>query len=251
MYRINELANIAGISTRTLRHYDTIGLLSPSRIETNGYRYYDLDKVNTLQQIMFYKELHYSLQEIKSILGEPSYNKINSLYKHLDLLHQKKERIEDVMELVLQTIDTIESGEEMSNEAKFKAFKKEQIKENTEKYGRELEEKYGSMFVHDANQQYLKKTKYQMKEQERLTERLNQTIIDAMATNDPTSDLAIRMCELHKEWLCFYWPRYSKNSHLSLVEMYTIDERFTKYYDSICVGSAEFLYSAMKHYITK
>ena len=155
------------------------------------------------------------------------------------------------MNLVERTIDSLERGETMSDEQKFEALKKQQIEENEEKYGSELREKYDPDFVNQANQQYLKKSKYEMKVQEELTNKLNDTINKAMDTKDPSSEISQEMCKLHKEWLCFYWPSYDKKQHLSLVEMYTQDDRFKKYYDKIRVGAADFLFEAMKLYLTK
>lgn len=249
MYRINELAKLAGITTRTLRYYDQKGLLIPSYKDSNGYRYYNEENVNLLQQIMFYKELGYSLDQIIVIFESDSFNQLNSLYEHLSLLNSKKEHIEGVIELVAKTIEMVESGEKMSDEKKFEAFKQNQVKENIEKYGKELNETYDAKFIQQSNEKYLKKSKYEMKIQSELTEKLNIAIIKAMDSNDPCSDASMEMCELHKEWICFYWPSYNKEHHLSLVEMYTLDERFTKYYDKIKVGAAQFLLKAMKNWI--
>lgn len=251
MYKINELAKLANVSTRTLRYYDSIGLLSPSKIDQNGYRYYDNDCVETLQQILFYKELGYSLDKINTIIHSSSFNRLESMYIQLELLQSKKDRLENVIDLLVRTIDNIERGETMSDEKKFEAFKEQQLKDNTEKYGDELKQSYDPEFIEQANQMYLKKSKYEMKQQEELTKKLNKTIQLAMDTSDPSSLIAQEMCALHKDWLCFYWPSYDKNHHLSLIEMYTLDERFTKYYDKIRVGAAQFLLDAMKLYIEK
>lgn len=251
MYKINELAELAGVSSRTLRYYDKIGLLSPSKVGDNGYRYYNSDNVDFLQQILFYKELGYSLDLIKNIMVDDDFNQLNSLYSQLLLLEKKQDKINNVIHLVKNTIDTIERGETMSDEKKFEALKKQQIYENQEKYGKELEKKYDSSFIDMTNQKYLKKSKYEMKVQDELTITLNETIKMAMETKDPTSKLAIKMCQLHKEWLCFYWPNYDENHHLALVEMYTQDDRFRQYYDKVSVGAADFLFEAMKLYISK
>jgi len=251
MYKTNELASLAGISTRTLRYYDQIRLLNPSKIDENGYRIYNKANVDTLQLILFYKELGYSLDNITLILNSSTFNKLKSLYEQVSLLENKKDHIESVLTLVLETIDNIERGETMSDMQKFDAFKKQTLQENLEKFGEELNLKYDAKFIEEANQQYLKKSKYEMKQQEELTKKLNAIIIKAMEDGNPTSSIAMEMCNLHKEWICFYWPSYNKHHHLSLVEMYTLDERFTKYYDKIHVGAAQFLYKAMKHYINK
>jgi DNA-binding transcriptional MerR regulator len=251
MYKINELASIAGISTRTLRYYDQIGLLNPYKIDDNQYRLYNEENVDRLQQILFYKELGYSLQKITLILTSTTFNRLESLYEHVSLLENKKVHIESVLNLVLETIEYIERGETMSDKQKFDAFKKQTIQDNMEKYGVELNETYDAKFLEQANQQYLKKSKYEIKQQEELTKKLNATIVKAMEEGNPTSSIAMEMCSLHKEWICFYWPSYNKHHHLSLVEMYTLDERFRLYYDKIHIGAAQFLLEAMQQYINK
>jgi len=249
MYTIKEIAKLANISTRTLRFYYRIGLLSPSHKDKNGYRIYNTESVDTLQQILFFKELGYSLDRIHHIMNNESFNRLESLYEHLSSLKEKQQHITNVIDLVHKTIDNIEKGETMADNQKFDAFKKEQIKHNIEKYGEEMNRTYDSDFIQQSNQQYLKKSKYEMKLHEDLTKELNQTLKEAMKTNDPSSEIAKKMCQLHKDWLCFYWPSYKKEHHLSLVEMYTIDDRFTKYYDNIQTGAAQFLFDAMKLFL--
>lgn len=78
-YSINKLAKLAGVSTRTLRYYDEIGLLSPERISSNGYRVYGQKEVDLLQQILFYRELGVSLDEIKNIVWSKDYDGIAAL----------------------------------------------------------------------------------------------------------------------------------------------------------------------------
>jgi len=85
-YSINKLAKLAGITTRTLRYYDEIGLLSPQRISSNGYRVYAQKEVNLLQQILFYRELGVQLDEIKNIVWSENYDEFASLQDHLSAL---------------------------------------------------------------------------------------------------------------------------------------------------------------------
>lgn len=81
-YTINNLSKLAGVSTRTLRYYDEIGLLKPKRISTSGYRIYGEDEVNLLQQILFYKELDLSLEKIRSIVNSEDFDCVAALYEH-------------------------------------------------------------------------------------------------------------------------------------------------------------------------
>jgi len=90
-YTVQKLGKLAGISTRTIRYYDEIGILKPARINSSGYRIYGQSELDRLQQILFYRELGVSLIDIKNIINEPSFDGINALIEHrLKLLVKKK-----------------------------------------------------------------------------------------------------------------------------------------------------------------
>ena len=93
MYRIKELANMSGISIRTLHYYDQIDLLKPSRIEENGYRLYDEGAAGRLQQILFLKELDFPLSEIKRILDDPYFDEMEALQMQRKILVEKRDRL--------------------------------------------------------------------------------------------------------------------------------------------------------------
>ena len=106
-YTVKELSKISGISTRTLRYYDQIGLLVPPRLSSSGYRIYGENEVDVLQQILFYRELGVSLGEINQLLNSPGYDKEKSLQSHLDTLVQKKARLETLINNVSDTIQSL------------------------------------------------------------------------------------------------------------------------------------------------
>ena len=88
-YTVSKLAKLSGVSSRTLRYYDEIGLLKPDRVMPNGYRIYGQEQVNLLQQILFYKELGFGLDDIKDIINSDEYSVEESLVNHLT--HLKEE----------------------------------------------------------------------------------------------------------------------------------------------------------------
>ncbi len=139
----------------------------------------------------------------------------------------------------------------MSDKDKFEGFKDKIIKENEEKYGQEIRENYGDSSVDYSNTQIKKLSKAEHEKLSKLSIQVNETIKEAHKLGDHKSEKAIEACKLHKEWISFYWPKYTKEAHLGLVEMYIADERFTAYYDKNCgEGSAQFLLEAMKHYLS-
>ena len=127
-YTINELSKISGISARALRYYDQIGLLVPERISSNGYRIYSGNEVDILQQILFYRELGVSLDEIKKLINAPDYDKEKSLLIHLDALLNKQEQIEVLINNVRKTIESLKGVTVMSDKEKFEGFEKKIIR---------------------------------------------------------------------------------------------------------------------------
>ena len=154
-YTVHQLAQLAGVSTRTLRWYDRIGLLQPTRVGANGYRFYGGPEVDRLQQILFYRALGVSLERIGRILDDPSFDRLTALYGHLTALQAEQARIGGLIETVQQTIAMQERKTMMSDEEKFAAFKRETLKENQARYGAEAREKYGDQAVEKADEKIM------------------------------------------------------------------------------------------------
>lgn len=247
-YTIQKLAKLAGVSTRTLRYYDEIGLLKPARINSSGYRIYGQKEVNTLQQIMFYRELGVGLAEIKEIITNPHFDPEQALKSHREKLLARRKQIDTLIANVEKTLAHIKGGKEMSDQEKFTGFKKKLIEENEEKYGKEARERWGDETVDASNAKFMNMTREQYEEHTQLTEKLNETLKKAMEIGDPASEVAQKAAALHKEWLLFFWTEYSIEAHAGLATMYVEDERFKAYYDNIQPGAAEFLRDAIHIY---
>ncbi|RNC62750.1 MAG: HTH-type transcriptional activator mta [Candidatus Dichloromethanomonas elyunquensis] len=247
-YSINKLAKLAGVSTRTLRYYDEIGLLSPERISNNDYRVYGQKEVDLLQQILFYRELGVSLDEIKNIVWSKDYNGIAALQGHLSALKAKKEQIELLITNVEKTIAASKGEITMSNKEKFEGFKQKMLDENEKQYGKEIREKFGDAIVDASNAKMMGLTAEQYEKVQNLSCQINELLKTAFEQGDPSSELAQKVCALHKEWLGYFWDHYSKEAHLGLAQGYVDDPRFRKYYDAVATGCAEFLRDAIKIY---
>ena len=246
-YTINNLAKMAGISTRTLRYYDECGLLSPRRISTNDYRVYGQQEIDRLQQILFYRELGIGLDEIKRILSMPDFEPLTALNGHLAVLKERRDQIDILIQNVEKSIKSIKGEIIMSDREKFDGFKQKIVDDNERKYGAEIRAKYGDEVVDRANARLSGQTREQYEESQRLTKELNDMLKAAFEQGDPAGPLAQKACELHKEWLCFFWDEgvYSKDSHLGMAQMYVDDERFRAHYDGIAPGLAVFLRDAI------
>lgn len=247
-YTVQKLGRLAGVSGRTLRYYDEIGILKPARINSSGYRLYGQAEVDKLQQILFYRELGISLSSIEKLIAAPDFDGLVALKDHRKNLLKKRERLDLLIANVEKTIKSKEKNITMSDKEKFKGFKKAMVAENEKKYGKEIRGKYGTETVEKSNEKILTMTQEEHDAVTKLSEQLTETLAKAYKTGDPASDLAQKAADLHKQWLTFYWDNYSKEAHAGMAQMYVDDERFTAYYDKEQAGTAEFLRDAIQIY---
>jgi DNA-binding transcriptional MerR regulator len=219
-YTIQKLSQMAGISTRTLRYYDEIGLLKPARINSSGYRIYGAGEVDRLQ----------------------------ALKEHREQLLEQRTQLDLLLENVEKTIEACGGRIVMSDQDKFKGFKQKMVEGNERRYGREAREKYGDQAVDKSNLKLLNMTKEQYEDLESLTRELTEVLSAAFKTGDPAGELAQKAADLHRQWLSFYWDDYSKEAHAGVAQLYVDDERFTAYYDKEQPGTAAFLRDAILIY---
>ncbi len=247
-YTVQKLAGMAGISGRTLRYYDEIGILKPARTSTSGYRVYGQAEVDRLQQILFYRELGVSLEEIGQILNRPSFDAALALLLHRDKLLEKRKQLDILIDNVEKSIACKEGRTTMSDREKFEGFKQKMIDDNEERYGKEAREKFGDEQVDASNQKLKELTPQQYAKLEKLSSSVMETLKAAMVEGDPSSDMAQKTADLHRQWLGFFWNEYSREAHAGLARMYVDDERFRQYYDQVQVGAAMFLRDAILIY---
>ncbi|HWK22432.1 MAG TPA: MerR family transcriptional regulator [Ureibacillus sp.] len=250
-YTISKLAKLAGVSTRTLRYYDEIDLLKPTRINSSGYRIYSQKEVDRLQQILFFRELEVDLETITQIMNEPGFDPLTALLRHQNELVQKRTRLDKLIETIDKTIAHQKGEMMMSNNEKFDAFKEQLIAENEDKYGKEIREKYGDKTVNESNAKFRGMSKEDYEEMQSIENALFELLPKALETGDPSSELAQQLAAKHKEWLTYSWPSYSKEAHKGLAEMYVADERFKAYYDKVITGGTEFLRDAIIVFVGK
>lgn len=244
-YTVQKLGKMAGVSTRTLRYYDEIGILKPARINSSGYRIYGQTEVDRLQQILFFRELGVNLESINTIFNSPSFDAVAALKDHREKLLAKREQLDILIDNVDKTIAVKEGRMTMSDKEKFEGFKQKMIDENEKKYGQEIRAKYGDKTVEKSNQKLMGMTKEQYEEVEKLSAEVMSTLKQAMASGDPSGELAQKAADLHRQWLCYFWDSYSKEAHAGVAQMYVDDERFTAFYDKEQPGTAKFLRDAI------
>ena len=247
-YTINDLAKLAGISTRTLRYYDQIGLLEPAREPVNGYRIYGQKEINKLQQILFYRELGVPLDDIQKILSAKDFDALVSLESHLTALYARRAQLDLLIANVKKTISAQKGDIIMKDIEKFDGFIQKLVEDNERQYGKEIRSKYGDEAIDRSNTKVRDMMPAQYDKAENLSRMINETLRAAFEQGDPSSPIAQKACALHKEWLCCYWDSYSKEAHVAVTQMYVDDPRFTAYYNKIADGCAAFLRDAVLIY---
>lgn len=235
--KVKEVADLVGISVRTLHHYDEIGLLIPDDTTRSGYRVYSDENLETLQQILFFRELGFPLKKIKEIIHNPSFDRQEALEIQHKMLLEKKNRLNKMIRTLEKTIQYSKGEIKMSNKEKFEGF---DFSQNP--YEQEAREKWGDKAVDEANEKVKSMSDF---EQQKFNE-----IYRKLATLRHLPADSKEAQEGIKEWYLFLNKigNYSPEAFKGLGQMYVNDERFTKNIDRFGEGLSKFMCEAMSIY---
>jgi DNA-binding transcriptional MerR regulator len=243
MFTVKQLSKLAGVTPRTLHHYDSIGLLKPSRVGDNGYRYYGEDALLRLQQILFYRELDIPLDDIKKIMAESRFDVLGALQSHKDALNKQVARLNRLLHTVDNTINHLKGNNIMSEKAYFEGFSEEE----QEKYALEAEELYGAEGVRAS----VKKWKgYSAEQKRRIMEEGSKNYTDMIAAmpkgaDSPEVQAIVERWRKHMDY--FWTPKLDQL--LALANGYNDDPRFKANFDKMHPQLAEFMREAVKVYV--
>jgi DNA-binding transcriptional MerR regulator len=241
-YTVQKLANISGVSVRTLHYYDEIGLLSPSYVKRNGYRFYDEKELLRLQQIMFFKELDFPLSEIKKIIENPNFNEEKALKDHRKMIEVKKERMTSLLRTIDQTINKITKRKKMEDKELYEAFNRSE-----EKYGEEVKEKWGNTKAYkESKEKVSKMSKGDMIRIQKESDELMKEIVSSMKFTPENKEVQKLIGRHYNNLRNFYEPNLEM--YKGLGEMYVSDKRFTAYFEKYATGLAVFMRDAIYEY---
>lgn len=239
-WSIQDIARLAGTTSRTLRHYGAVGLLPPSRVGRNGYRYYDEESLVRLQRILLLRELGLGLPAIAQVL-EGQRDPVAALRTHLRVLEQERERIGRLIESVRTTIRKTERGERLMAEEVLDGF-------DHTRYEQEVTERWGREAYESGDRWWRSLTAEQRTEFQQRQVAIAEDFARAyQAGSAVDSDEVQRITERHVEWLSAT-TRPTSSYLIGLGEMYVSDPRFTANYDRHGEGTAAFVRDAMKVY---
>jgi len=243
VYTVNKLAKLSGVSARTLRFYDEIGLLKPAYVGDNDYRYYEEEQLLMLQQILFYRELDFPLSEIQRIVNSDTFDKIESLQSHKRILEQGLDRSKQMIKTIDKTISHLRGKEKMKDEELYYGFDSKKQKEH-EKY---LVEKgiVTQKFMDECNVKVKDWTDDQKRTFITDMEKIMAELIVEMEKESQPSDKAVQaLMRKHYNWLELTWTP-NKESYIGLTQLYQTPE-FRKFYDDRHPKLLAFFIEAMK-----
>lgn len=243
MFTVKQLSKMAGVTPRTLHHYDEIGLLKPARVGDNGYRYYGDESLLRLQQILFYRELDMPLEDIRKIMGRRDFDVLAALESHKESLSKQIERTRRLLNTVDNTINHLKGKKNMTENKFFEGFSEAQQTE----YEKEAMQKYDPATVKAASKKW---KEYTSAEKQRIFSEGHAIIQDfllAMPKGAPSRE-AQSCVERWRRHIEYFW-KPNEDQLVGLADLYNDDARFKANYDKLHPQLAEFVREAVKIYV--
>lgn len=244
-YTVSRLARMAGVSVRTLHHYDEIGLLRPYTRTEAGYRLYGGRELLRLQQILFFRELDFTLEAIRQILDDPEFDPLQALESHRRSLLEREARIGRLLMTIDRTITKLmekDMNDKVTDEELYAGFTIEQ----RERYEREVREQYDPELVAESNRRARQMTKAQWRALQEEGVEVNQGLA-ALMDHDPHDPQVQALIARHYAMMNQFYP-VSAAMYRGLADLYTGNDEFRAYYDNYGLGLADFLKPAIVYY---
>lgn len=242
MYTVKQLADLAGVSRRTLRYYDDIGLLKPARRGDNGYRYYDRQALLRLQQILFYREIGFSLSAIRQILDAPDFELEQALRNHRDALQRRIHRLERLVAAVDDTLAYLKGDPQVSEKQIFEPFSEEK----QAAYAEQARQKYNPQIVDESMKRW---KNYSPAQQQRILEEGNE-IYNAICANmqhgATSAEVQAWIARWHQHLRNFYEP--TPQMLRGLGQMYATSPDFRERLAALHPDLPDFLNAAIQAY---
>ncbi|MFD7448235.1 MerR family transcriptional regulator [Kitasatospora sp. NPDC059827] len=242
-YAVGAVAKIAKVTVRTLHHYDEIGLLSPAGRTRAGYRRYVDADLDRLQQILFYRELGFALEEITAILDDDSVSPTEHLRRQHRLLTDRIGHLQELATAVEHAMEARRMGIQLSPEEKFEIFGEGY----REEWEQEAEQRWGKTEAWAESQR--RTGGYSKADWQRIQEELaglNARLVAAVTAGEPAdSTAAMDLAEEHRQHICRNFYDCTYTIHRGLACLYVEDQRWTATYEELAPGLAQWLHDAV------
>ena len=243
MYTVKQLSSLAGITIRTLHHYDQIGLLKPTKVGENGYRYYGDEALYRLQQILFYRYLDMPLDDIKRVMGRRDFDVLSALAEHRSSLEAEMRRMRCLISTIDETINHMKGKAIMNPKKLFEGFSEEE----QQKLAEEAAQKWDSETVQASNRRW---KSYSAAEKKPSLDEGNALYTDLVAVKSKgagSKEVQAVIARWHAHLRHFWSP--SDEQLLGLADLYNDDPRFRANYEKVAPGLSEFMREAVKVYV--
>lgn len=242
-YTVSRLAKTAGVSIRTLHHYDQIGLLQPPARSKAGYRLYGQPELLRLQQILLFRELDMPLDEIRRTLDDPEFDQVAALEHHRQLLQARMARLARLLKTIDRTIQKLTEGDmELSDQELYEGLSTEQI----ERYKREAREMYDPALVQESERRMKKMSREQWQAVRAEGDAVTRGLA-ALADREPSDAEVQELIIRHHAWVESFYP-CSAEMYRGLGQLYTQHPEFRATYEKYRTGLADFMSAAMNWY---
>lgn len=242
-YNVGELAQIAGVSVRTLHHYDRIGLLSPSERSESGYRRYRAAEAGRLHRILAYRALGIPLDEITTLLDDPGVDPLQHLRRQEALLRDRIGQLEEMLAATHALMEATEMNIDLTPEQRFELFGSF----DPAAHAREARERWGATPQYGHSQRrtatYTKPQWRRIQESARVIERDFVRLMAAGAA--PEEPAAMDAAEAHRSHISRWYYDCTPQIHRGLGEMYVADPRFRAHYEEVARGLADYVSAAV------
>jgi DNA-binding transcriptional MerR regulator len=249
-YTVKQLAKISGVSVRTLHWYDEKGLLKPSYHGSNGYRYYEEEQLLMLQQILFFRELGFNLNDIQKLLSQDDFDKVRALQSHKQVLTEEINRKSNLITTIDKTMSHLRGKETMQDNELYYGFDKARQKE----YEQYLVKEYGSGAEDLLKQSHKKTAKWDKDEWDDVKstgDQIHKELTGAINLNlSPESDEVQKIIHRHYELQNRFYD-LTKEVYIGLTDLYAQHPDFKKFFDVYHPKMIEYIGQAMRHYANK
>lgn len=243
-HTVRKLARLAGVSVRTLHHYDRIGLLKPSRRTAAGYRLYGKAELLRLQQILFFRELDFPLPEIARLMEDPDFDPVRALRDHRSLLEERLGRLHRLLRTLDETIHFYKEGAMLTDEGLYQGFTAEKIAD-IKKVARE---RYGEEVVARSERKVASMSKEEWAAVQAFGDAVNRDLAALKGQGKDPGDPAVQaVVARHHRWILSFWTPDSE-SYRGLGKGYVDHPEFRAFYEKYAPGLAEFLHRAIVRY---
>jgi len=240
---VGDIARLAGVTVRTLHHYDALGLVVPGERTDAGYRLYRRPDVERLQEVLFFRELGFSLEQIKEIVARPSYHRAAALERHRALLEHRVSHLQSMLAAVDAAIDAEKRGATMTNEELLEVFGDF----DPSQYEEEVEQRWGNTAAYRESARRTKSyTKADWQQISREGVEINDAFLALMAAGVPAdSPQAQAVAESHRAHISKWFYECTPEIHRGLGRMYATDPRFAENIDKARPGLAAYMSAAI------